>query len=107
VARPQAVQTVPGRLQQLLVRGRPRAARRGGCFSKRKPEHTQAGGPPSPLLLLPDPAAYAHRAALLAVPSNAVVVPLTAVLTPMAMVAVLFSYVSRVLAWLPALLSAT
>ncbi|MGO9242254.1 MAG: ComEC/Rec2 family competence protein, partial [Bryobacteraceae bacterium] len=50
-------------------------------------------------------AAYAHRAAFLAVPSNAVVVPLTAVLTPMAMVAVLFSYASRVLAWLPALLT--
>jgi len=50
-------------------------------------------------------AAYAHRAALLAVPSNALVVPLTAVLTPMAMLAVLLSYVSRILAWLPALLT--
>jgi len=50
-------------------------------------------------------AAYAHRAALLAVPSNTVVVPLTAVLTPMAMVGVLLSYVSRVMAWLPALLT--
>jgi competence protein ComEC len=47
-------------------------------------------------------ATYMHRAALLGVPSNAVVVPLTAVLTPMAMVAVLLSYASLILAWLPA-----
>ena len=51
-------------------------------------------------------AAYMHRAALLGVPSNAVVVPLTAILTPMAMVAVLFSYVSSMLAWLPSFLTA-
>ena len=50
-------------------------------------------------------AAYAHRAALLAVPSNAVVVPLTAILAPMAMVAVLLSFVARILAWLPAWLT--
>ncbi len=50
-------------------------------------------------------AVYAHRAALLTVPSNSVVVPLTAVLTPMAMLAVLLSYLSRVLAWLPASLT--
>ena len=47
-------------------------------------------------------AAYMHRAALLGVPSNAVVVPLTAVLTPMAMVAVVVSYFSLILARLPA-----
>ncbi len=51
-------------------------------------------------------AVYAHRAALLTVPSNSVVVPLTAVLTPMAMLTVLLSYLSRVLAWLPASLTA-
>jgi competence protein ComEC len=47
-------------------------------------------------------AAYMHRAALLGVPSNAVVVPLTAILTPMAMVAVVVSYLSLILASLPA-----
>jgi competence protein ComEC len=51
-------------------------------------------------------AVYAHRAALLTVPSNSVIVPLTAVLTPMAMLAVLLSYASTVLAWLPASLTA-
>jgi len=50
-------------------------------------------------------AVYMHRAGLLAVPSNAVVVPLTAFLTPTAMVAVLLSYVSRLVAWLPATLT--
>jgi len=50
-------------------------------------------------------AVYMHRAGLLAVPSNALVVPLTAVLTPTAMIAVLLSYVSRLLAWLPARLT--
>jgi competence protein ComEC len=50
-------------------------------------------------------AVYMHRAGLLAVPSNALVVPLTAVLTPTAMIAVLLSYVSRALAWLPVTLT--
>ena len=50
-------------------------------------------------------AVYMHRAGLLGVPSNAIVVPLTAVLTPMAMLAVLVSYASMVLAWLPAWLA--
>ncbi|HYA94787.1 MAG TPA: ComEC/Rec2 family competence protein [Terriglobales bacterium] len=50
-------------------------------------------------------AVYMHRAGLLAVPSNAAVVPLTAILTPMAMAAVLLSYLSGLLVWLPATLT--
>lgn len=47
-------------------------------------------------------ALYAHRAAILTVPANAIVVPLTGVLMPAALLATALSYLSASLAALPA-----
>ena len=50
-----------GGLWFVAARGRHAQTEPDFCFEKRKPEPTERGGPPSPLLPLPDPAAYASR----------------------------------------------